>query len=345
MKTPIFYGFLFHLCVFGGTIVSAQEIPNDANHLPQMIGGRNTVNQRVDAVTVSGKITVEGIPASQPKPVVYVLAYSFGRFVDKKQVSENGSYSLNSVPREGSTLSVEIENTEVATRQIMPTPSSVIYQDITVNWLQVQNFKSKASVLSVKNSYERTGESQKLFEKAVSALNEKKNENAASLFRQIIKADPKDFVSLFQLGNILFLSEKYSEAEDLYLQSIEQNPQFLPASINLGKLYITQKDADKSIAVLTKAVEIAADSADAQHYLGEAHLQAKKGSKAVVYLNEAIRLAPVEKAEVHLRLAALYNAAGLKDRAASEYKMFLEKVPAYPEKEKLQRYIRENAAQ
>ena len=38
----------------------------------------------------------------------------------------------------------------------------------------------------------------------------------------------------------------------------------------------------------------------------------------------------------------LYNAAGLKDRAAAEYKMFLEKVPDHPEKTKFEKYIAEN---
>jgi Tfp pilus assembly protein PilF len=78
------------------------------------------------------------------------------------------------------------------------------------------------------------------------------------------------------------------------------------------------------------------------HYLGEAYLQSKKGSKAVIYLNEAIRLEPVEKAEIHLRLAALYNAAGAKPLASKEYKMFLDKVPSYKDKAALEKYISEN---
>ena len=51
----------------------------------------------------------------------------------------------------------------------------------------------------------------------------------------------------------------------------------------------------------------------------------------------------MEKAEIHLRLAALYNAAGLKDKAVAEYKLFLEKVPQYSEKEKIEKYIKENS--
>jgi hypothetical protein len=52
-------------------------------------------------------------------------------------------------------------------------------------------------------------------------------------------------------------------------------------------------------------------------------------------LNEAIRLAPIEKAEIHLRLAQLYNGANLKDKAVEEYKLFLGKVPDYKDRDKL----------
>ena len=91
-----------------------------------------------------------------------------------------------------------------------------------------------------------------------------------------------------------------------------------------------------------KAVDVDAASADANHLLGEAYLQNKKGSLAVGYLNKAIELAPVEKAELHLRLAALYNGAGLKDRAALEYKAFLSKVKDHPDRAKFEQYVKEN---
>jgi tetratricopeptide (TPR) repeat protein len=105
---------------------------------------------------------------------------------------------------------------------------------------------------------------------------------------------------------------------------------------------MAQKNYDGAIDVLTRAVAATPPSAEANHLLGECYLQIKKGSKAVGYLNEAIKLDPIGKAEVHLRLATLYNAAGAKDRAALEYEKFLEKKPDYPEKKKLQQYIQEN---
>ena len=119
-------------------------------------------------------------------------------------------------------------------------------------------------------------------------------------------------------------------------------PSFGLALLNLGRLRLTQKKFDEAVEFLSKAVEAQPQSAAANYYLGEAYLQMKKGSLAVVYLNEAIRLDPVGRADAHLRLALLYNAVGLKDKAAAEYESFLAARPDYPDRKKLEQYISEN---
>ena len=50
-------------------------------------------------------------------------------------------------------------------------------------------------------------------------------------------------------------------------------------------------------------------------------------------------------AEVHLRLALLYNGAGMKDKAAVEYEEFLRKRPDCADRKKLEKYIAENKRQ
>lgn len=57
------------------------------------------------------------------------------------------------------------------------------------------------------------------------------------------------------------------------------------------------------------------------------------------YLNEAAQLGRVE---AHLDLAWLYNAAGMKDKAAAEYEAFIKKKPDFPDRRKLEQYIRVN---
>jgi tetratricopeptide (TPR) repeat protein len=103
-----------------------------------------------------------------------------------------------------------------------------------------------------------------------------------------------------------------------------------------------RKNFAGAIEPLTAAVDIKPTSADANYYLGESYLQIKKGSKAVGYLNQALKLDPVGRADAHLRLATLYNAVGLKDKAALEYEEFLKKKPDYPDRKKLEEYISAN---
>jgi tetratricopeptide (TPR) repeat protein len=100
-----------------------------------------------------------------------------------------------------------------------------------------------------------------------------------------------------------------------------------------------QKKFDAAIEPLTEAVKSLPASADANYLLGEAYLQIKKGSKAVPYLTEAAKLG---KTDAHLRLALLYNGAGMKDKAAVEYEQFLKKNPDYKDRKALEQYISEN---
>jgi len=182
---------------------------------------------------------------------------------------------------------------------------------------------------------------EELFRKAVAA-SKAKDPKAGELFNQLLASDPKDFVAWTELGTMFFKENSLDNAEACYFKAIELKKDYFVALLNLGKLYVSRKQADNAVMVLSTAVKAQPDSADAQQYLGEAYLLAKKGSLAVPCLNEAIRLAPMEMADVHLRLAALYDAAKMKDKAAAEYKAYLTKRPDYAEKKQLEKYIADN---
>lgn len=307
-----------------------------------MMAGKNATNR--EKAPLSGKITIQGIDSSAPrKPVLFVVVYFSGALIDRRQVSDSGNYFVPDVPRMGAVLSVEADGTEVQRFELPISTMGNIRQDIALTWMQIQHAKNEKGVISAKSFYQRSDENEKIYQKAVSASKDKKNDAAIKFFDELLKNDSKDFVAWTDLGTLYFKNGKHSEAESAYIKAIEQKPDFMVALINLGKLYLEQKQYDNSILVLTKAVEVEPNSADANHYLGVAYLQNKKGSKAVGYLNEAIKLAPIEKAEIHLSLAALYNGAGLKDRAVEEYKMFLEKVPNSSDKKTIEKYIKDNS--
>jgi tetratricopeptide (TPR) repeat protein len=332
---------LFLLTNSFNSVVKAQDDEaRQASGLPIMIG-RNVTNS--SRAPLSGKITVEGLNSTEKRPTIYVIVYFTGVIIDKRLVNDKGYYYMPDVPRDGSILAVEIDNIEVGRYQIPTSAMGSLRQDLTVNWSQARNSKEKVGILSAKSFYQRTPENEKVFEKALSASREKKLDNAIKLLKQLVEQDTKDFVAWTELGTLFFKKEDFSKAEEAYLKAIEQKPDYIVALVNFGKLYLAEKQAEKAIPILTKSVEVEPDSADAQHFLGEAYLQIKKGSKAVIHLSKALELAPLEKAEIHFRLAALYHAAGLKDKAVAEYKLFLTKIPQYPEKEKIEKYIKENS--
>lgn len=141
------------------------------------------------------------------------------------------------------------------------------------------------------------------------------------------------------------MQKDFGKAEGAYERASEVNPSFFPSFINLGKLRMAQKRFGTAIEPLNQAVKLRPNSAQANYLLGEAFLQNKQGSKAVIYLNEALKLDPNGMAQIHLRLAVLYNAAGMKDKAAEEYEAFLKKRPDYPDRKTLEQYISENKKQ
>lgn len=336
-----FRSFLSLVCLTiaaSASFANAQSVPDDPNHLPRKIGS----DDKAGTIIVSGKITLDGLPVGQPKPAVYVAAYINGRLIVRRQAAESGSFILNEVPRGESVIVVEIDHADVASRQLNYTPTANVYQDFTINWTQVVDAKTKSGVVTVRPDYQRKEQDQDRFDHALSDIKKGKNDAAISGLKAILANDPKDFEAWSQLGNAYFLNKDTKNAESAHLKAIAAKPDHTYALVNLGKLYLSQNENDKAIDILSKSVAADPASPDAQQYLGESYLAVKKGSKAVGYLNEAIRLAPLEKAEVHLRLAALYHAAGLKRKASAEYQKFLGKVPEYARRDELKEYIAEN---
>lgn len=328
-------------------VVAQDDEARQQSGLPTYIGNRPGTNSLpgTDA-TLSGSLTIQGLDESGKVPTFTVVVLANGSIVARQRVQNRGGFSFNNVPRQNVSVIVEADGLEITNYQlgVMNPPPMSNRQDIILTWIQVgQTIKRRNEVLSVRNSYQRTDANQKLFDKALIASKDKKVDPALKLFKQLLDTDPNDFVAWTEFGNLYFMGKKYSEGEEAYNKALELRVDFGPALLNLGKLFLIQKKYDASIETLLRALNLTPNSPDVNQFLGEAYLQAKKGSKAVTYLNKAIEFAPVEMAELHLRLATLYNGANLKDRAVVEYKLFLSKAPNHPEKARIEKYIKENS--
>jgi Tfp pilus assembly protein PilF len=308
---------------------------------------RDPTVSRPAGFTVFGDLSVTGTGVEE-KPLTFdlVLYLRTGNTWDRQRVGSKGRYRFNNVPPGDYDLVVEFENNEVYRMHVKLTGMLTDFrQDIALEWRSGPVRPAKPPVIAAEDVYDRKSPNKDRFEKAEEALDKKEYDKAADLLRQVVTDDPQDFQAWSELGTVYLFQKNLAEAEKSYLRATEVRPTFFRALLNLGRLRLRQKNFDGAITTLEQAVAAQPKSAEANYFLGEAYLQVKKGSKAVNYFYEALKLDPIGMADAHLRLAALYNGAGMKDKAAAEYEQFLKKRPDYADKKKLEQYIADNKKQ
>ena len=334
--------FLLLSLLYGG--LYAQEEMSNPSGLPMRIGGSSCAGSAGRAVaSINGTLNVSGTSNSDKTPTFSVAVYAGGVFVARRRLKNGGSFSFYCVPQENVTLVGEIDSTEVGSVSLgmLADPPAINRHDLNITWSDGAR-KQKPGVVSARSTYERSNLNQKLFDKALDELQTGKSEAATKDLKELLENDPKDWAAWTVLGNINFNNKKFDDAEKAYDRSIELRSDYVPALLGNGRASLNLKKADKAIEVLKAAYAIDPNSAEVNHYLGEAYFQIRKGSLGVPHMNRAIEIDPNGKAELHLRMAALYNAAGVKNLAANEYKLFLQKKPDHHDRQKMEKYIAEN---
>ncbi|MBA2702988.1 MAG: tetratricopeptide repeat protein [Blastocatellia bacterium] len=303
--------------------------------------------------TLYGDLKVDESKVSGLKPMSFdvVLTGRNRSAIGHQTVAKNGRFRFENLANGTYYISVRMDSTEIANVRVTLLGgsstdnriSSDYRQDIALEWRPNPSAREeKGSVISALKHYQRTPPNESLFDKAEKSIKDKEYARAITMLRQVVSNDQKDFEAWTELGTAYFLTKNSDESEKSYLQALGLEPNFILALLDLGKLRLEQKKFEGAVEVLSKAAALPPASAEVNYFLGEAYLNLKKGSKAVAYMNEALKIDPQGKAEIHLRIADIYDAVGLKNLAAVEYEKFLQKRSDYPEKKKLQRYIAQN---
>jgi tetratricopeptide (TPR) repeat protein len=279
-----------------------------------------------------------------PREVTLILRKVPEGEISRQTVSSRGRYRFTNLMFGEYEIVVEADAKEIGRispiiiKELSNSPYGHQY-DLDFRWRPGGEEMSGGRVISVADVYERPASTRALFQKAEEAVSKKKFDHATDLLKQIVETDSNDFQAWTALGTVYFAQEKFGDAENAYMKAIEVHPTSPRAQLNLGRVRSSQKKFEEAVEPLTKAIELQPTSGDANYLLGECYLQLKKGSKAIPYLNEAANLG---RPDAHLRLGWLYNAAGMKDKAAIEYEEYLKKNPNYPERNKLKEYIAAN---
>lgn len=295
-------------------------------------------------LTLWGEVRVKdsAIEVKKPLSLTIVLYNLAGIVVGRQSVPTGGRYRFNNMRAGEYNISIEVETSEIARVHVMlgGFPGSDFRQDLEFEWKQgTGTMKARASTISAADVYSRPEQNGALFRRAQAAVDNKKYNEAAILLLQVVDRDKQDFQAWSELGTVYILQNKTAEAENAYVKAIEVRPSFKLALLNLGRVRISEKKFEEAIEPLAKVVELEPDSAEANLLIGEAYLQTKKGSKAVTYLTEAAKLGRIE---AHLRLAKLYNAVGMKEKAVAEYEEYLKKNPDAADRKKIEQYLEAN---
>jgi len=279
-----------------------------------------------------------------PKEVTIILRKVPDGELSRQVVSSRGRYRFTNLQEGEYELVIEADGKEIGrmspifmrARDLSNSPYGFQY-DLDFKWKS--GSLPTSGVISAADVYERPASTKTTFQKAEEAVVKKKFDQAVDLLKQVVETDKNDFQAWTALGSVYYAEQKFDDAETAYQKAIEVHPTSPRAYLNLGRVRSAQKKFEDALEPLTKAVELQPTSGDANYMLGECYLQLKKGSKAIPYLNEA---ANNGRPDAHLRLGWLYNAAGMKDKAAIEYEEYLKKNPSYPDKNKLKEYIATN---
>jgi len=297
-------------------------------------------------VTLFGTFTVHATPGAKLPDSFFVVLYGSDKSVYGRQpVSSGGTYQFLRVGNGDWEIAVEANGEDVLRipLTLMQTRNTEMRKNLDLQWSEKPGATpGKPGGISAKDIYPRPAGNATLMKQAQAASGKKNYGEAAKVLKTIVETDPKDFEAWTELGTVMFTQGNQGEAEKAFMRALEEQSDYPLALLNLGKLNYTQKNYEAAIAPLSRLVGAHPEMAEARRFLGESYLRIKKGSLAVRELEEAARLDPAGQAEALLSLAALYDGAGYKDRAAAEYVKYLAMKPDYPEKKKLEKYIQDN---
>ena len=116
-----------------------------------------------------------------------------------------------------------------------------------------------------------------------------------------IGANPVDFHSIYELGEIEWSEGRFAEARERFARAIELQPEFVDALIALGKAATRQGDAKGALPHLEKAVRLDPDNEVARYRLSQAYRRLGREEDAVRELArfEALRAESSAIAEIY----------------------------------------------
>jgi len=173
--------------------------------------------------------------------------------------------------------------------------------------------------------------------KATAFYNEKKFDEAAAAYQQILDKYPQSIYALSNLGVVRFQQQKYPEAEKVLREAVRVAPNDSFSHSVLGIVLVQQEKYDDAIQILSRAVALDPNDAKTRNYLGISSSRKGLAEAAEQECRKAIELDD-SYGDAHFNLAVIYATQNppAKELAKRHYNRALELgVPKDQELEKL----------
>ena len=162
-----------------------------------------------------------------------------------------------------------------------------------------------------------------ILQKAVSAHNEGKFEEAEHLYREILKDEPTQLDANNNLGVLLHATNRLVEAETILKKTIELKPDYAEAHFNLGVILTSLGKLKEAAESYNKAINFKADYVDAYCNLGNVYNQLGRLEEAEKNYNITIKLNS-NYVNALYNLGTLYERLKKYDEAIKKYTRVLE---------------------
>lgn len=146
---------------------------------------------------------------------------------------------------------------------------------------------------------------QALLDKANEAFSTKRFPEAAALYEDALRADPKNTTALVGLGYAREREQKYAEAEAALKKCLVYEPENETAAFHLGITYFKQDRWNDAMGSFEKCLAINPKNARGRHYLGIIATKLNFIERAEREFKTALAIDPAY-GEAHFNLAVLY---------------------------------------
>lgn len=145
------------------------------------------------------------------------------------------------------------------------------------------------------------------FQEALECENQADYHGAVHAYEQAIKLEPNDPILQFNLGNVLYASQRLEEAQACFRRAVALDQDYVEAWNNLGTVLADLDEQDQSIAAFQRALAVFPLYADAHYNLGDVYSSIGHSEKAREHWRRYLQLDPKSPwaADVRARMVEL----------------------------------------